>query len=289
MENTISDRSSAFCLPAINNGLALANPNGKPWRTTTAVQKAYLETYGMSGFDTKLLGKYLKGMVTQDSVELNRWFADNGWPMSISIPLGGLGIGSIFDLLVDWQVPGRKKESGICIAQGNDRVFCEGGEMSPSEGLTAYTLYDYAHPMFELSTQQDGWKVFLVKADGPCNPFTLPKIAHNLLNQARSTFVFTKLEFPFVRLEADVDIRWMVGMGIEGGFHIDEAVKKVKLTLDDKGARAQSAVAYTMRGMTSGVYTLNTPFYVIFWHEDLSYPAFVALSASDSWTRVCHR
>lgn len=281
--------SSAFCLPAVNNALQLANPNGEPWTTTNETQVRYFERYGKSGFDLSGLANYLKGFVTKSASALNEWFAGHGWPnMNISFPSDGLGIGSIFDLLVDWLVPGKKKDGGLGIRQGDNWVFYEGAEMRPSEGLMAHTLNGYEHPMFELTTREGGWKVFLVEADGPCDPLDLPAKAADLLARDRTTYTFQKLEFPFVQLEADVDISWMEGLANDG-FRIDEAVKKVKLALDDKGARAQSAVAFAMRGMESGVYKIELPFYVIFWREGLEFPAFVALSAPDSWIKARRR
>jgi hypothetical protein len=280
-------RSSAFCLPAVNNALQLANPGGLAWQTTNETQKRYFEQYGKSDSDLNSLVAYLKGKVTRSASELNAWFAENGWPnMNINLPSNGLGIGSIFDLLVDWTVPGKKKDRGVAIQQNDKWIFYEGAEMRPSQGLRAYQLEGYEYPMFELETRQDGWKVFLVEADGPCESLDLPNKAIGLLTKNRTNYEFSKLQFPVVQLETDVDTSWMEGMAVEGGFRIDEAIKKVKLRLDDKGARAQSAVAFIMRGLESGVYTLAKPFYVIFWREGLEFPAFVAISASDSWIKA---
>jgi hypothetical protein len=282
--NTTS--SSAFCLPAIDNGLQLANPEGKAWTTVNGTQERYFADYGRSRFDLAGLASYLKSKVTNSATELNQWFAENGWTMDLRFPPEGLGIGSIFDLLVDWEVPGKTKEIGIYIRQDGDGVLYEGCEMRPSSGLTAHKVDGHEYPMFEVSTLQPGWKVFLVESDAPCDPMDLPRKAAELLARGRTGYNFKKLKFPFVRLEADVDISWMEGMAVEGGFRIDEAVKKVRLTLDDKGARAESAVAYMMIGLESGVYTIELPFFVIFQQEGAELPAFVALSAPDSWIEV---
>ncbi len=281
--------SSAFCLPAISNGLQLANPEERVWTTVNETQERYFADYGRSRFDPAGLAAYLKSKVTNSAAELNQWFAENGWTLDVSFPPEGLGIGSIFDLLVNWKVPGKKKELGIYIRQDGDGVFYEGGEMRPSAGLTACKVDGHEHPMFEVSTLQPGWKVFLVESDAPCDPMDLPKKAAELLSRGRTGYDFQKLEFPFVQLEADVDISWMKGMAIEGGFRIDKALKKVKLTLDDKGARAQSAVVYMTLGMESGVYKIELPFFVIFQQEGEELPVFVALSGPDSWIRARHR
>lgn len=279
--------STAFCLPAIQNSLALANPDGTAWRMANGTQERYFAAYGESGVDLESLATYLKSKVTNSAAELVAWFRSHGWDMDVDFPPDGLGIGSIFDLLVDWLIPGRRKYGGIAIRQADESVWYEGVEMDLSQGLQAHQLDGYEHPMFELSTRQDGWKVFLVEADGPCDALDLPAKARGLLRRHRKDCSFHKLEFPFVELAITIDISWLQGLAAENGFRIDEAIKQVKLRLDDKGARAESAVAIAVRSrMKANVYTMQLPFYVVFWREGLDFPAFVALSGPDSWKRA---
>mmetsp|Transcript_12932 Transcript_12932/g.19697 ORF Transcript_12932/g.19697 Transcript_12932/m.19697 type:complete len:261 (-) Transcript_12932:596-1378(-) len=228
------------------------------------------------------LSQYLKGKVTSDAAELNAWFAENDWPgMDITIAPNGLGVGSIFDLLVDWQNVGKKYSVYI------DQVRYEGVKMDKSASLNGYQLQGYDYPMFELATRQDGWRVFLVETDKSYTGMDLTTRAVELMELSRQPYDFRTLQFPQVDFEADVNIKWMEGMKVEGGlFSIDEAIKKVRLRLDDKGARAQSAVAMITRSLPMGVYSLERPFFVIFWHEGLTLAPFVAISANDSWKKA---
>lgn len=228
------------------------------------------------------LSQYLKGKVTSDAVELNAWFADNDWPgMDISIAPNGLGVGSIFDLLVDWQEQGTKSPVYI------DQVRYEGVKMDGSASLKGYQLQGYDFPMFELATRQNGWRVFLVETDASYTGIELSTRASEVMDFSRQPYDFRTLQFPQVDFEANVNIKWMEGMKVEGGmFSIDETIKKVRLRLDDKGARAQSAVAMMTRSIPVGVYSIARPFFVIFWHEGLSLAPFVAISANDSWKKT---
>lgn len=278
--------SSAFCLPAVSGGLRLANLSGHPWQAINETQRRFLAEYGEATGDLANLDAYLKGKVTASATELNNWFAEHGWKTNLNFPPNGLGIGSIFDLLVNWLIPGKKKDSGVAIRQGDSYSRYQGVEMSASEGLLAHRIEDYPYPLFELLTQESGWRVFLVEADTYSEAFDLPKTANALLVKKRTSYSLRKLEFPIVEMAMEVDISWIEGMSVNNGFAIDQAMKQVRLRLDDKGARAESAVAYTMRGMESGVYRINRPFYVIFWRDGLKFPAFVALSAPDSWKKL---
>ena len=279
-------KSTAFCIAAINNALALANPQSKKWSIVDKRQQTYLDVYRAALGDLKSLAPYLKGLATGDAAKLNAWFAENGWPgMNVQIQPGGLGIGSVFDLVVDWLVPGLKKP--VLLTAGDMPAWYEGVEMTPSTGLASYKIDGYPFPMFELATTQGGWLVSLIEANEPCPDVYLPQKACELLDRQSRQVSYDKVQFPAVGLEADVDISWLKGMHVEDGFSIDEAIKKVRLRLDDKGAHAQSAVALTSRGFSlkTKTYTIMHPFYVIFRREDLEIPPFVALAAPDSWIK----
>jgi hypothetical protein len=277
--------SAAFCLAAISNGLQLANPDGARWVLANFDQRRYLRRYGEADLDLENLAAYLKGKVTNSAEELSVWFAENGWPgINPSYPSSGLGVGSIFDLLVDWTVPGLR--SSIGVEDGRARQWYKAAAMPVGRcEVQGYVVESYRYPMFELNTRQSGWKVYLMETDERYKAPDLPLEASGILNRRRNKYVVTKLKFPIVEMSAAVDLDWMVGMrAANGGFSIDEIVKRVRLRLDDKGARAESAVAMTMRGPAEkGVYTIDKPFYVIFWREGLRFPPFVTRSAPDTW------
>ncbi len=276
-------KSNAMSLAAIISGLQLANPSADIWTTCTEVQQDFIKQY-LSGtlVDLQNLKEYLEGIVTSDSAVINKWFADRGFPgMDINIPLGGQGVGTVFDLLVDWEVAGKKRDIFLPSVTG----VIEGVQMEPSSSMHAWTLEGYEHPMFELETRQDDWKVFIVETDEAPTNLELPQQAMHLLSRQRTPFQLNKLLFPSVEMNLDVDVSFLVGMHNDSGFSIDEAIKKVKLSLDDKGARAQSAFYMVRRGLERGVYTIDKPFYVIFWKDGLNFPAFVAIAAPEHWKK----
>ena len=94
-------------------------------------------------------------------------------------------------------------------------------------------------------------------------------------------------------MEIDVNLEWLIGMGLEKTpFQIREAKKIVRLKLDDKGARAQSAVAIVIdgcslpRGEIPPIYRFTKPFFIIFANDNISIPPFVAIVSQDAWNVV---
>lgn len=258
----------------------MAHPDVSGWKTVDDVQSSFFRRYGSAFEDLDGLDAYLSAIHTHDAAALNAWFAERGFPaMNVNIPAGGSAIGSVFDLLVDWQVPGKKKSLYV------DRNMYQGVQMTASNSMRAWNLDGHVYPMFELATAgSDGWRVYLVETDQVPLDLLAPSRASKLLRLERSSADVSKLEFPSVEMAMDVDVSFLKGMEAPG-FRIDEAIKKVKLRLDDKGARAQSAVAYTMRGIERGVYTIDKPFFVIFHREGLNLPPFVAIAGKEHWVK----
>ena len=277
--------STAFCAAAINFVLQLANPNNFQWRTTNDIQHRYLESFGkLTPSETDILSAYLKGKATNIDSDLNNWFAENGFPnMKLSYPEHAMGFGAIFDLLVEWKRPGTKSKLTI-----DNQVF-EAIKMKPG-AVAAYNLEGYDYPMFVLDTQDKGWKVHLLETEFLLDDVDLLTVATDILVSKKSPFLFREVIFPSVDMEIDVNLEWLIGMGLEKTpFQINEAKKIVRLKLDDKGARVQSAVAIASRSFISQkgeVYRFTKPFFIIFANDNISIPPFVAIVSQDAWNVV---
>lgn len=280
--------SKAFCLTAVFKGLQMANPTNALWSTPKLAQENFMTTYSSGAkADLPQLKDKVEAIATNDSQRLNDWFADHGFPgMNVQILQGGQAVGTVFDLLVDWKVPGQKKD--ISVWRGESLYdYYEGAKMLTSDhGFTGFKLDGHNYPLFQLNTRQ-GWQVYLVESADGDDPeaFQLPERAKALLALVRSSVDYEELNFPVVQMATDVDISWMAGMQARD-FRIDEAIKKIKLHLDEKGARAESAVAFTSRGLGPPFYKIQRPFYVIFTKDGLNFPPFVALAAPDTWAKT---
>jgi hypothetical protein len=310
--NPLKFKSTAFCLPAIFRALKEANPEKAPWLYSKDGQIELLRHFASAEDDLAQVQDLVKAKTASSAAVLNVWFASLGFPgMAIEIPAGGSAVGTVFDLLVDWKVPGKKQPLGVRF--GDRYISYEGVKMK--EGFESYIVmvepqgtqgdaaaepHDY--PLFRLETASVlGWEVYLLelsdgdllelqKEQSKVVSLVLPDFASKLLASKRIPDLTNKtLHFPQVDLRSNVDISFLEGMRVDRprGFRIDKTVKQVRLRLDDKGARAESAVAMVSKGMdTTGHYQITRPFLVIFTKSGLNYPAFVALSAPDSWVMV---
>jgi len=280
-------RSTAFCAAAINFVLQLANPNNFQWRTTNDIQQGYLERFGkLTPQETDILLAYLKGKATNIDTDLNNWFAENGFPnMKLSYPESAMGFGAIFDLLVEWIRPGTNTKLTI------DNQIFEAIKMNCKPGaVAAYNLEGYDYPMFVLDTRDKGWKVHLLETEFLLDDVDLLTVATDILVSKKTPFLFSEVIFPSVDMEIDVDLEWLIGIGLEKNpFQIEKAKKIVRLKLDDNGARAQSAVAIASRSFISQkgeVYRFTKPFFIIFTNDNISIPPFVAIVSQDAWNVV---
>ena len=208
--------------------------------------------------------------------------------MNIQIPGGGKAVGSVFNLLVDWEVPGLQSRIHEAKPGGKEHTTWQAVEMNHEYGgFDTFRVGERPYPLFQIRTRQDDWCVYLIETvenEENCSPEKLPARAKELLELPRTMLRCEKVTFPVVAMSDGVDVSWLTGMSVPG-FRIDEAVKKVKLRLDEKGARAESAVASITRSGGEASYVVDRSFYVIFMKDGLNFPAFVATAERDSWVK----
>lgn len=272
-----SQKSTAFSLASVFKALQMANPSGKAWKARTPRQQQFMQQYQAASMQMlPLLRQWVKGKRATKASDLNRWFAQNGFPGMRIRECGSGCVGGIFDLTVKWMRPGQEGE-----IEANGKNF-KAVKMARSQYVRIHAVEGYKYPLVELTTSSGGWLVYLLESDTCIAPERLPVEAMKLLARSRSEISrYYYIHFPEVRMSTKVDIRWIQKMEVPG-FRIDEAIKQVKLRLDRFGARAQAATGFGFRGMPP-TYEITKPFLVIFWKPGLTYPPFVAYSRPDSW------
>lgn len=275
-------KSICYCPPAIQGALQEASPTDS-WVPTEFGQIYFFEFYGSK--PEPGLEEYLKTTTETNTVKFREWFANNGFPMDgITIPPGGKAVGSIFDLLVTWEKPGFKHE--LHTPEG---VGYEGVKMN--HGFTAYEIKNSDNLLLQIPVTNENWEVYLFQEDKDtaCNtPYRLPEHTKTLLERKGvSKDIPGGIIFPQVDLEQTVDISYFVGLTSDE-FEIDEAIKKIRLKVDEKGAHAEAAVAFACRTALNPdqPYIINDTFLVIFKHKEHKHPAFVAqVAPEDGWIK----
>ncbi|MBU1118343.1 hypothetical protein KKH43_00490 [Patescibacteria group bacterium] len=266
-------KSSAFCLPGIFK--CLEKIAGQHDWSGSSEQMAFLARYESAFADLPDLEDHLETISSADPDVLGSWFSQRGFTdLDITLSPGCMGIGSFFNLHVEW------RKTGIGVSIQLEENFYHGVELSPQ---SAFMLDGHDFPLFQLETNQD-WKVFLTESDQQYPSRDLPARGNELLQKKRTALASTKLRFPMVELDIHVDIDFLTGMKAHSNT-IVTAKKKTKLRLDEKGAKAQAAVF--MPPLCGGpriyCYTIIRPFFVIFWKEGLDFPPFIAHVTPKHW------
>jgi len=275
-------QSTGFSVHSVWKALSHAAPDGQ-WKVANEYQRSFLVRYGYSASqDMGKLGPEIAGIYSRDQAELDRFLAQNGFAdMRITIPPGGAAVAAVLDVKVDWLVAGVPTEIYL------NGVAYPAVQMDQNDNVAELYKTDHSLPIFSIQTMDKEWKVWLIEVkEGQYKPEDLTEYAVQFLNLKRERMSdYKKVRFPMVTLDAAVDISQFKGLAAKStGFSIDEAVKQIRLKLDDKGARAQSAVAFSTRSLSAPKeYVFERPFLVVFWKEGLALPVFVAYCDKDSW------
>ena len=189
---------------------------------------------------------------------------------------------SVLDILVTWQ----KKGHSITLMAKDGKRY-PAAEMS-KETTCAYKASSHPEPVICLLTGGNE-KAYMTK-HAPLSGMPLVKRAMQLSKEFAELEKYDKVIFPKAHADVRVDIGWMLGMGTECTDMplqavVAEALKQVKLRLNEKGAHAEAAVAI---GLSRGVertksYTIDEPY--LFWMErgGCKLPIVAGYISQDSW------
>jgi hypothetical protein len=306
-EKTVQTRTVAV-LPivgALQTALKYKNQPGANWRPSSCpnpkqveLLEKYRKCWQMA--DKLFTSEEMKYFASCSHEELNTWLKSNGF----DIQLGkfkrpdDFGTVSIMDVLVSWLVSGdissvwanfptgEKQFPGVCLSgqQNNIQFFQDTSK--------------YPHPVACLQVN-DKDTVYMTLADDKANTLSEMGLLDHLSEIARTVrkpTVFKDLYFPMIDLDMQPDISWLCGLNFECGndsFQVAEALQQTKFKMNEKGARAKSAVAVTVTRSCTMVreptppMVINAPFY--FWMEretgtrDNNIPHFAAVLGYDCW------
>jgi hypothetical protein len=156
----------------------------------------------------------------------------------------------------------------------------------------------YPHPVACLRVN-DKDTVYMTLADDKANSLSEVGLLDHLSEIARTVqepACFKDLYFPMIELDMKPDISWLCGLNFQCGdatFAVGQALQQTKFKMNEKGARAKSAVAVmvtracTMTRVPERHMVINAPFY--FWMEretgtrDNNVPHFAAVLGYDCW------
>lgn len=269
-------------------GENLDGNTGSSWSPVHAIQATFLNRYFPGIREALSLIKEISGIVSRSADEINKFLADRGFSITLG-PLGpnSVGIASVLDLLVEWLTVGTRT---LVRSMSNGQEYTA---VRLKDGVNFARSSTHPHPIALINTKS-GDLVAMTKLNTvPDGAFALEELAEQLTRDA--DFVrdeFGAVVFPMVNLNRDFDVSWLLGMHFNGDV-ITQAVGQVKLRINEKGARAQAAVAISVtRGMaprSAPDMVIDGPFLVWFIRPGFGQvqrymPLFVAHVTEEDWS-----
>jgi hypothetical protein len=158
------------------------------------------------------------------------------------------------------------------------------------EGAMFYKVPEHPHPIVALQTKT-GDVVYMTMLDSePADEFDLIDQVEGLSHAMYPTYEYGGVIFPMVDLDQKVDISWLIGLtttGVDGRLAtVEQALQQNILKMNEVGARAKSAVAFTL---TLGIHmpepdlVINGPFLVWFERSHLAKPLFAGYITQEHW------
>lgn len=267
---------------AIKGAEAIIGPD-RQWRPVNPEQERFLAEFfaDCKGEIDRL--REIETKASWDASELNRFLKAKGFSITLEkFKKGEFGVASVLDLLVEWLAPGQKVP-----------LTYKGTEypgVRLKHGVEFYEAAGHKNPVAILQTKS-GDTVCLTALPKAPKGFDLVSAAQQLAVAKQRTFGFDAVRFPMVDLNQTVDIDWLKGMQTKSsagqGQKISQAKQQTKLRMNEKGARAQSAVAIgvvaTSVRMPKPDLVIDRPFLVWFERAGLAKPLFVGHVTPDDW------
>jgi len=239
------------------------------------------------------LGDNLKRKAHRDVAVINQWLKGNSFDIQLSPSPAGpttFAVASILDVLVEWIELGHK----TTICSENTRETYKAVKLDKDQGVRAYVDMSEEHPnpVVEIGTKSKlGDKVCMTVLDDlPDGTFAISEKVDRLRKTRKAHTGCAGVIFPMVNYDSKVDIGWILGMRTGSkpdDFYIEQALQQTKFRMNERGARAQSAVAMSFRSLSIAapdpVIEINRPFLLWIERPSVDIPLFAGVFAEDVW------
>lgn len=272
-------QSIGFSHPTVIHAIKTASQatNGGAIKPTTQKQRDFLKNHEAASSQVlPLIEKYIESMVTNNSSKMNNWLRNKGFTITMNIPPQGLGVASVTDLLVDWLEPGSKSE----ITAKNGKKY-PAVKMKDNQSVEVYQAPETDYPIIVLKTRQ-GIDIQIVETDKNFrDSLEIYTEISKILAYGWKESSISEIRFPMIDLQKTVDVGWLKGLQA-GNFFINEAKKEIMFRMNEKGAHAKAAVAFTARGISRS-YRVKRSFILWITTADQTEPIFTLFCDYDSW------
>ena len=193
--------------------------------------------------------EWIKAKASTSYEELNNFLKEHGFDPEFQ-PFNGVGVASLFDLLVEWL-----NEGTLASIKANDTTY---PAFTLESGFEMYQVGIgetwFEAPLIEIRTQSglSLWIMTMSKAPDLDDPTCLALRATTLAQASKS---YTDkyghaLTVPMLDINTRSNIDWLMGMSSDGAKHgelaITQAFQQFRLRMNERGARAQVATGMAL-------------------------------------------
>lgn len=213
--------------------------------------------------------------------EITEFYRQRGFDISFpELKPREIGIGTLLDILVDWQVPG-DRESIYYLNRRYPAAYLK-------KGLFVIRSREHNYPHAVIGTK-NGYMVGMTALDEDLNEWEMLDLASRVQLSTNPTD-YNGLIFPCTSLEASTDASWMTGLFAPnpyGGMVVTQVFQRDRLRMNEYGARAQSASGMTVQMLGARdehPLVIDRPFMVWFSQSMNHTPVFVARVTPEHWS-----
>jgi hypothetical protein len=258
----------------------------KNWQSKNDTQRRFLKNF-LQACRNDNVGE-IELEVSDSAEKINTFLEKKGFSIRLQpFPPNTLGFASILDLIVEWLYPGEK----VKIDTKNGGKY-EGVRIK-KEGVSFYesTIHGYEHIIAGIRTKSSDM-VFITVPKEPLEGLDLVEMADAISkNMDILPYTYDGVRFPMVDLDITNDIGWLKGMSTlnvrDIPAEVTQAVQQIKIKMNEKGARFQSATAMgiTLKCIMVPKQDLiiREPFLVWVERHDLEKPLMAAFVTEESW------
>lgn len=227
--------------------------------------------------------------VSDNAEKINTFLEMKGFSIRLQpFPPNTLGFASILDLIVEWLCLGEKIKIDAKNGGKYDGVRIKKGSVFFFES----TVRGYRHIVAGILTKSSDM-VFITVPKEPLEGLDLLEMVDTInKNIATLPNMYDGVKFPMVDLDITNDIMWLKGMSTitkttEMPADIIQAVQQIKIKMNEKGARFQSATAIGVTLKCINIpkedLIIREPFLVWVTRHDFQKPLMAAFITEESW------
>ena len=254
------------------------------FKTANDTQVEFVKRFASNIADLERLGNEIKSVAHKDVAVINRFLKDRGFDIQLpppSNPSMAFSVASVLDVLVEWLKEGKVTTvKSVNTGQSYPAVHIKAG-VNIYRGLNDM-------PLVQLDTKSGDLVYMMPVLDIPEGKFGIAKLIDST-NTGSLCDEYEGVIFPMIDYDQQVDISWIEGMYVTPDVYIEKAIQQTKFRMNEKGARAQSAAAMTMRCMSLEPHrspvVIDRPFLLWIAREDIEFPVFAGIFCEDMWKK----